>query len=60
MAHIPLYCIHNLQKHGEGKVAYMMFLEIHSFEGVLYMIVLVSYDIISYAVHTGCLKYWIL
>jgi hypothetical protein len=26
-----IYCIHNLQKHGEGKVAYMMFLEIHSF-----------------------------
>jgi hypothetical protein len=26
-----IYCIHNLQKHGEGKVAYMIFLEIHSF-----------------------------
>jgi hypothetical protein len=26
-----IYCIHNLQKHGEGKVAYMMFLEIHSY-----------------------------
>ena len=54
-----IYCIHNLQKHGEGKVAYMMFLEIHSiFGGVLYKIVLVSYDIIQYAVHTGCLKQW--